>query len=126
MDHSRELDRGEQPRESDPHANAREDARTHATTNDPEIVRGRERVHEVSDTQRRTLCDVGRFRTIETGDLKAALYGGRERPMRRDLAWLAAQGLVQRRTVWLGKRRGRLDVVVLARAAKELLERADA
>lgn len=83
----------------------------------------RGRVLEISDAERRTLFDVGRFRTVALEDLKQHLYRGQGHSFKQDLRSLVAQGLVQRRSAWLGKRHGALEILVLTKPAKELLER---
>jgi DNA-binding MarR family transcriptional regulator len=83
-------------------------------------------VFRVSESERRTLFEVGRFRTVAVEDLSRHAYGNQPSRLQRDLRSLAAQGLIQRRTAWVGGRQGRLDVLVLTRSGKRLLDRAPA
>ena len=88
-----------------------------------EVVSLRGRVFELSEAERRTLFEVGRFRTVAREDVHTHLYPKQERWLEQDLRSLVAQGLIQRRSAWIGKRHGSLEVLVLTKAAKELLER---
>lgn len=69
------------------------------------------------------MYDIGRFRTVAVEDLSKQRYTGNAGQMRQDLRSLVAQGLVQRRTVWLGPKKGTLAVLVLSKQGKEILER---
>jgi hemin uptake protein HemP len=95
-----------------------------AFSRDREAVPGRFRTFRVSDAERETLFDIGRFRTVAEVDLARFRYAGNSLQMEQDLRSLASQGLVQRRTAWIGRGHGKLDVLVLTRAGKELLDRA--
>ncbi len=83
----------------------------------------RGRFLEISEAERRTLFDVGRFRTVALEDLKKHLYPTHERWLEQDVRSLVAQGLIERRSASIGKRQGSLEVLVLTQAAKELVER---
>src|SRR5262245_38319655 len=93
-----------------------------ALSREREIVRDRNRVWRVSPAERETLFAIGRFRTVAERDLLKHLYRGRMDHFRDDLASLAAQGLLQRRSAPLRKGHGALEVVVLTREGKRLLE----
>jgi hypothetical protein len=103
--------------------------RARDATRAPELSREREpvsirgRIFRVSERERRTMEDIGKFRTIAMEDL-VNRYGGNAGRMRQDVRSLAAQGLVQRRPVWLSPRNEKLTVLVLTRAGKDLLEQA--
>ena len=84
---------------------------------------GRHYAYQLSDAQLEAMKDIGRFRTVAAADLASQKYEGRNSDMRRDLRSLVDQGLVQRRTVWTGPRRRELEVVVLTKRGKEVLER---
>jgi len=74
-------------------------------------------------TESKTLWDIGRFRTVAVRDLERFLYSRDAAKARCDLQALAEKGLVQRRTVLLNRRVGKLAVAVLTRAGKKELER---
>src|SRR5687768_17367082 len=88
-----------------------------------EAISIRGRISRVSLAELEALRDVGRFRTIAVMDLASHRYRGNGAQMQQDLRALGAQGLVQQRTVWLGGRRGKLSVVVLTRAGKDVVQR---
>jgi hypothetical protein len=71
---------------------------------------------------RDVLYDIGRFRTVAVADLSELKYRGRLSDMRQDLRSLREQGFIQFKKVWTRGRGERLDVVVLTRRGKELLE----
>ncbi len=87
-----------------------------------EVVRDRNRVWRISPAERQTLFEIGRFRTLAGEDLLAHRYGGNARDMRDDLRSLSAQGLLQRRSARIQNGKKVLDVVVLTKAAKRLVE----
>ena len=84
---------------------------------------GRSYAYSLSEAELETMQDIGRFRTIATSDLASHRYQGNRDEMRQDLHWLARQGLVRERTAWTSAGTNRLEVVVLTKAGKELLER---
>ncbi|HEX2453129.1 MAG TPA: hypothetical protein VHI99_05480 [Vicinamibacterales bacterium] len=90
-----------------------------------ELVIGRGCLWRISPAERQTMFEVGRFRTVAVEDLLRHRYHGNGADLREDLRSLQAQGLVQRRTAWIGGRRGKLDVLVLTRRGKEFLEGRD-
>lgn len=77
----------------------------------------------LSDAEIGTLWEIGRFRTIPMNDLGRFRYGGNAEPMRQDARSLQNQGLLQRRTVWMGGHGDRLTVLVLTKKGKAFLER---
>jgi len=82
--------------------------------------RGRE--YRLSQNVRETVKEIGRFRTLAVYDLARQKYAGDVNKSGQDLRSLKAQGLVQLRTIWAGKRQGKLEFVALTRAGKRLLE----
>jgi hypothetical protein len=66
--------------------------------------------------------EIGRFRTLAVDDLVRQKYAGDVDKMRQDLRALNAQGLIQHRTIWAGKRQGKVEFVALTRQGKKLLE----
>jgi hypothetical protein len=95
-----------------------------APAREREAVRGRNSTYRISAAERATLYDIGRFRTVAVEDIGLSRYPGRAQQLREDLDSLTAQGLVQRRTAFVGGRQRQLDVLVLTRAGKDLLQRA--
>jgi hypothetical protein len=83
---------------------------------------GRTYAYSLSEAELETMQDIGRFRTIAAPDLAAHQYQGNRDHMRQDLRWLARQGLVEERTAWTSGT-NRVEVIVLTKAGKELLER---
>jgi hypothetical protein len=81
-----------------------------------------EREYHLSNTERQTMADVGRFRTVSTEDLARERYNGDTAMMRQDLRHISFQSLVQTRSVWLGKDKDQLVVVTLTRRGKRALE----
>jgi hypothetical protein len=77
----------------------------------------------ISPAERRTLQEIGAFRTVAIEDLASHRYRGDLAQMRQDLRSLTSQGLVQRRAAWLADK-SKLPVVVLTRAGKDLMEKA--
>ncbi len=73
----------------------------------------------------KVLAEVGRFRVISTHDLAETVYNNRPLRLKRDLAFLKEQGLIQIDAVQARRdgRRGhskRIEVVTLTRAGKEV------
>jgi hypothetical protein len=69
--------------------------------------------YELNARERETLREVGRFRTIATDDLLKHQYRGMASAMRTELVRLQQQGLIQRRSISVGKRRDTLAIVAL-------------
>lgn len=86
-------------------------------------VQHRGRTYQISDVQRQTMRAIGRFRTVAAEDLARVGYRNDPAALQRDLRSLVAQGLVQRRTAWIGGSQKKLTVLVLSRAGKDALER---
>jgi len=78
--------------------------------------------YSITDRERETLVDIGRFRTVAVEDLANHRYGGKGSELSQDLRGLVAQGLVQRRTALVAQGRHKLTVVVLTKAGKRAAE----
>src|SRR5712691_13442826 len=78
-----------------------------------DAIPGRYCTFRLSEAERETMFDTGRFRTVAVADLLRVRYAGKTEEMNEDLRSLTAQGLVQRRTAWVGGRQQNLDVLVL-------------
>lgn len=78
---------------------------------------------QLTDSQQQTLVEIGRFRTVEAGDLERFRYGGDRALAKRDALALSELGLVSRRTAYLDKGRSELDVLVLTERGKRVAER---
>ena len=84
--------------------------------------RGRE--YRLRDSEIQTLTEVGRFRIVDAGDLRAQRYGGDDRRMAADLRSLRDQRLVRMHRIRTS-RGARLDVVVLSKEGRDLAKRFD-
>jgi hypothetical protein len=80
------------------------------------------RQYRLSDTERQALGEIGRFRTLAIEDLARYRYRGDSTHMRHDGRRLISQGLVQTRSIWMGREKERLTVVTLTRQGKKVLE----
>lgn len=88
-------------------------------------VRIRGRQHDLSDRERSVLRDVGRFRTVSADALLKHQYNGMAAAMRKDLMHLQQEGLLQRRSISVGKNRDTLVVVALTRVGARVTRRDD-
>ena len=87
------------------------------------LIRERGYTYRLSPAELETMHDIGRFRTLAVDDLTQHRYHGQAALMQQDLRALRAQGIVQPRAVWNGPKSKKLDVVVLTKLGKLLLER---
>jgi hypothetical protein len=85
---------------------------------------GRTYAYSLSADELETLYDIGRFRIIATEDLAKQRYSGRAADMRQDLGSLRGQGLIVRRTLFVGHDRKKLTVLALTKAGKAILQKA--
>src|SRR6266849_2908541 len=60
------------------------------------------REYRLSDSERRTMAEIGRFRTLSMEDLAQERYQGSTAKMRQDVRQLSSQRLIQTRSLWLG------------------------
>lgn len=79
--------------------------------------------YQLSASDLATLREISRFRTIAVSDLAKFQYQGRKDLMREDLRSLVEQGLLRQRTVWTAAKSGKLNLVVVTKVGRELLER---
>ena len=77
-----------------------------------EPVRDGRRVYRISDAERQTLFEIGRFRTVAVQDLLKLRYRGDAARLEDDFRSLSAQGLIRRRSASIAKGKALLDVVV--------------
>jgi hypothetical protein len=84
----------------------------------------RDRVLNLSEAELHTMRDIGRFRTVGEDDLLRFRYEGNATKLHRDYLNLKAQGLVERRTISVGKTRKPLPVYTLTREGKKALKNA--
>ncbi len=75
----------------------------------------------ITATERATLWDIGRFRTVEVEDLRHARYAGHKSPLRRDLKHLAEVGYLERRIVPVDGRGRAIEVVALTKRGRKAL-----
>jgi DNA-binding MarR family transcriptional regulator len=94
-----------------------------APSRERQLLAGRHYAYHVSRAELETMYDIGRFRTIAVEDLARQRYNGNTGQLRQDLRSLADQGLIQRRTIWTDANRERLDVIVLTKQGRQILER---
>jgi hypothetical protein len=90
-------------------------------------MRQRSHVHReysLSDSQLRTLSEIGRFRTISNNDLERYRYDQDTARMRQACRSLLNQRLIQTGSIWRGQDKERLTVVTLTCQGKRLLEQA--
>ena len=80
-------------------------------------------VYRISPAERETMHDIGRFRTVAHRDLARHRYPGQDRLDAAGSALACAPRVSsRRRTVWTGPKSEKLDVVVLTKQGKKLLE----
>jgi len=84
----------------------------------------RDRILNLSEAELHTMRDIGRFRTVGEDDLLRFGYEGNASKLHRDYLNLRALGLVERRTVSVGKTRKPLPVYTLTRGGKKALKNA--
>jgi len=94
-------------------------------TNGRTEVRALGRRYELTVRERDTLREIGRFRTIATDDLLKYRYGGKTAALRKDLVHLQQSGLLQRRSLSVGKNRDTLVIVVLTREGAYVVRQDD-
>ena len=80
-----------------------------------------EKLSRLSDRERRTLREIGRFRTIATDALTKHQYTGMAGAMRKEIARLQQHGLLQRRSISVGKKRNTLTIVALTKEGARLI-----
>jgi|SRR5579871_426254 len=78
-------------------------------------VRVRGKSYDLSQRERETLREIGRFRTIDTEALLKHRYAGMAGAMRNEIARLQQAGLLQRRSISVGKNRDTLVIVALTK-----------
>jgi hypothetical protein len=84
----------------------------------------RDRVLNLSEAELHTMRDIGRFRTVGEDDLLRFRYQGNASKLHRDYLNLRALGLVERRTISVGKTRKPLPVYTLTREGKKVVKNA--
>jgi hypothetical protein len=112
---SAESQRGEQR-----HGRNRDAPRTDRRT-ERVSLRAIEKWHRLSDRERATLREVGRFRTIDAGALFRHRYAGRPAAFQKEITRLQQQGLLLRRSISVGKNRDTLVIVALTEEAAHLV-----
>ena len=78
-------------------------------------IRMRGRRYDLSTRERETLREIGRFRIIDSEALLKHRYSGMAGAMRNEIARLQQQGLLQRRSISVGKNRDTLVIVALTK-----------
>ena len=112
----------EKPRRPTSDSGPWDSARDPISREHSEIRYGRH-IYNWSELERAVMVEVGRFRTMDEEDIARRFYGGIEEPFRQDLKELLGQGLIERRSVVVGKNRDIRHVIALSKRGKKLLER---
>jgi len=97
------------------------DAPPRARVNERLSFRAIEKWYRLSDRERGTLREIGRFRTIDAEVLFKYRYAGKPAAFRKEIARLQQQGLLQRRSISVGKNRDTLIIVALTKEAAKLV-----
>ncbi len=84
-------------------------------------VRAIEKWQGLSERERGTLREIGRFRTIDADALLKHRYQGKAAGFNAEIARLKQQGLIQRRSISVGKNRNTLVVLALTEKAATLV-----
>ena len=84
-------------------------------------MRAIEKWYRLSDRERGTLREIGRFRTIDAEALFKHRYSGKPSAFRAEIARLQQQGFLQRRSTSVGKNRDTLIIVALTKEAAKLV-----
>jgi hypothetical protein len=84
-------------------------------------MRSIEKWHGLSDRERATLREVGRFRTIDAEALLKYRYPGKAAAFQKEIARLQQRGLLLRRSISVGKQRDTLVIVALTEEAARLV-----
>jgi len=80
-----------------------------------------EKWYGLSEREHGTLREIGRFRTIDAEALFKYRYAGKPAAFRQEIARLQQQGLLQRRSISVGKNRDTLVIVALTKEAAKLV-----
>lgn len=91
-----------------------------ARTNERLSTRAIEKWHGLSDRERGTLREIGRFRTISTEALFKNRYHDKPAAFEKEISRLQRQGLLLRRSISVGKNRDTLIIVALTKEAAKL------
>jgi hypothetical protein len=92
-----------------------------ARMNERLSFRAIEKWYRLSERERGTLREIGRFRTIDADALSKYRYAGKPAAFRHEIGRLQQQGLLQRRSISVGKNRDTLIVVALSKEAAKLV-----
>ncbi len=88
-------------------------------------MRAIEKWYALSERERGTLREIGRFRTIDVEALAKRRYPGKPAAFRKEIASLQQQGLLHRRSISVGKNRDTLVIVALTKQAARLARQDD-
>jgi len=110
-----ERRRSEQRRDRDRSAPCR------GQVNERLSMRSIEKWYGLSDRERATLREVGRFRTIDAEALSKYRYPGKPAAFQKEIARLQQRGLLLRRSISVGKQRDTLVIVALTEEAARLV-----
>ena len=85
--------------------------------------RDRDRTYFLRSSEINSMSDIGRFRTIDTQDLRRFAYGGDETRMKRDMESLREQGLIEEKTLFRAHKEPR-RVVTLTEQGHRIVRKA--
>lgn len=88
-------------------------------------IPGLDRRYELSDRERGTLREIGRFRTVDAETLLKHRYNGMASALRNEIARLQKMGLLKRRSISVGKNRNTLVVLALTKEGADVVRRDD-
>jgi hypothetical protein len=100
----------------------RRESEQHIPSREQALFRLRGSFYRLSESDLDTMADIGRFRTVALQDLVRYRYANRDKVFSDALRGLQSQGLVQARAAWAGPRVKPLEVAVLTKLGKELVE----
>ena len=84
-------------------------------------IPGLDRPYELSDRERGTLREIGRFRTVDAEALLKHRYNGMASALRNEIARLLQVGLLKRRSISVGKNRNTLVVLALTKEGVDVV-----
>ena len=88
-------------------------------------IPGLDRRYKLSDRERGTLREIGRFRTIDADALLRHRYNGMVSALRNEIARLQQSGLLKRKTISVGRNRNTLVVFALTKEGTDLVRNDD-
>jgi len=97
--------------------------KSRAPMSDRDDTRVRGKRYDLNARERSVLRDIGRFRIVSMDALLKHQYGGMAAALRNEMTHLRQQGLVQKRSISVGKNRDTLVIVSLTREGARFARR---